>query len=85
MRDNDAIAEAKERIHQILMAKAEYMRDIARMCIANADVVISALQQKDIATAERLCEAVVREADNLVSKGMDLRRDVAEAENLGRW
>ena len=82
MRDDDAIAEAKKRIRQILIAKAEYMRDIARMCEVDAKVVISALLQNDFATAARLCEIVVREANNIVSKGMDLRRDIAEAENL---
>ena len=84
-RDGDAIAEAKERIRQILIAKAEYMRDIAKMCEVDANVMVSALLRNDIATAERLCEAVVRGANKLVSKGIDLRRDIAKAEDFGGW
>jgi len=85
MRDRDAIAEAKERIRQILLTKAEYIRDITRMCLANAEVMISALQHNDTATAERMCDIVVREANNLITKGVDLARDIEKADKFGRW
>ena len=85
IRDINEIGEAKKRIREILTTKAEYIRDIARMCETDAKVIISALLQNDMATAGRLCEEVVREAKNLVSKAMDLRRDIGEAEDFGRW
>ena len=85
MRDADAITEAKERIQQILREKAEYMRDIARMCLANTELMLSALEHNDNATAGRMCDLAVREANNLITKGVDLRRDMEEAEKFGRW
>jgi len=82
MRDSDDIARAKEEIKEIIIAKAGYLRDLAKMCEVDAKVLISALLQNDFATAGRLCDIVVREANNLITKGMDLRRDIEEAEHF---
>jgi len=80
LRDSDDIARAKEEIKEMLTTRAEYMRDIARMCEASADVLISALEENDMRHAKDMCETIVREANNLITKGMDLRRGLEEAE-----
>jgi len=82
LRDGDDIARAKEEITEILTTKAEYMLDIARMCEASADVLISALERKDMRHAKEMCEIIVREANNLITKSMDLRRGLEEAEHF---
>ena len=82
LRDSDSIAETKERIKEIIIAKADYMRDLARLCEQNAEIILSALQHGDIKTAGRMCDIVVREANNLITKGIDLRRDIEEAEKI---
>jgi len=82
LRDSDSIAETKEQIQQILREKAEYVRDLARVCEQNAEVMLSALQHNDFATAGRMCDIVVREANNLITKGVDLRRDIEEARHF---
>jgi len=82
LRDSDDIARAKEEIKEIITAKADYVRDLAKMCEVDAIVLISALQHGDIKTAGRLCDIVVREANNLITKGVDLRRDIEEAEHF---
>jgi len=79
LQDSDSIAETKERIREIITAKADYVRDLARICEQNAEVMLSALQHNDFATAGRMCDIVVREANNLITKGVDLRRDIEEA------
>jgi len=82
LRNSDSIAETKEQIQQILREKAEYVRDLARLCEQNAEVMLSALQHNDFATAGRMCDIVVREANNLITKGVDLRRDIEEARHF---
>jgi len=80
LRDSDDIARAKEEIKEMLTTRVEYMRDIARMCEQSADVLISALKQNDLRNAKDMCETIVREANNLITKGVDLRRGLEEAE-----
>ena len=80
LRDSDDIARAKEKIKEIITAKADYVRDLARLCEQNAEIILSALQHGDIKTAGRMCDIVVREANNLITKGVDLRRGLEEAE-----
>jgi len=82
LRDSDDIARAKEEIKEEFTTKAEYMLDIARMCEASADVLISALERNDIRHAKEMCEIIVREANNLTTKGVDLRRDIDKAETI---
>jgi len=85
MRDINEVAEAKRRIREILTKKAEYIRDIVRMCEADAKVIISALLQNDMETARRMCDITVREAHNLIRKCADLRNGIEEIKRLGEW
>ena len=82
MRDSDAIEATKIRIQQIITQKADYVRDLARMCVEAGNAMLSALQMGDTKTAGRMCDIVVREANNLITKGVDLRRDIEEAEHF---
>jgi len=79
MRDADAIEETKQRIKEIVRAKADYVRDIARMCEQMAEVLLTTIERSDFASAKRYCDLLVREGNNIASKGMDLRRDIEEA------
>jgi len=78
MRNSDAIEETKQHIKEIVRAKADYLRDIARMCEQMAEVLLTAIERSDFASAGRYCDIIVREGNNMVSKGMDLRRDIEE-------
>ena len=78
MRDSDAIEETKQHIKEIVRGKADYLRDIARMCEQMAEVLLTAIERSDFASAKWYCELLVRETNNMVSKGMDLRRDMEE-------
>ena len=82
LRSRDDMARAKEEIKEIITTKADYVRDLARLCEQNAEIILSALQHGDIKTAGRMCDIVVREANNLITKGIDLRRDIEEAEKI---
>jgi len=82
LRDSDSIAETKERIREIITTKADYVRDLARLCEQNAEVMLSALEHNDFATAGRMCEILLREANNLITKGVVLRRDIEKAEHF---
>ena len=82
LRSREDIARAKEEIKHIITAKADYVRDLARLCEQNAEIILSALQHGDIKTAGRMCDIVVWEANNLITKGIDLRRDIEEAEKI---
>ena len=82
LRDRDAIEATKIRIQEIITDKAGYMRDLARMLTEISKAMFSALQQGDIKTAGRVCDILVREANNFITKGIDLRRDIEEAEHF---
>ena len=79
LQDRDAIEATKIRIRQIITQKADYMRDLARMCVEAGNAMFSALQMGDIKTAGRICEIIMREANNIITKGTDLMRDIEEA------
>ena len=82
IRDRDDIERAKERIREIITAKVDFVRGLAKMCEADAKVIISAILESDFATAGKLCDIVIEEAKDIVAKGIELRRDIDEVEHF---
>jgi len=81
-RDRDDVERAKERIREIIIAKVDFIRGLAKMCEVDAKVIISAVLESDFAIARKLCDVVIQEAKDIVAKGTELRRDIDEVEHL---
>jgi len=80
MRDRDEIEATEERIREILREEADYVRDLAKVCEQSAEMLLSAVEHSDIKTAQRMCDYLVREANNLITEGIKLRRDMEECQ-----
>ncbi|MCD6139245.1 MAG: hypothetical protein J7J91_11890 [Deltaproteobacteria bacterium] len=83
-RDMEDMERALQEAKVVAQIKADYVRDLARVCVETASAIISALRNNDVEVAGRMCDILLRDAEDTVAKARELRDDLGEIERFRR-
>jgi len=83
-RDMEDMERALQEAKVVAQIKADYVRDLARVCVETASALMSSLYNDDFGMAERMSAILLQNAEDTVAKARELRDDLGEIERFRR-